>query len=107
MTDLKVYINRRDVAQMHYRKESGVVTVDVPVIVRLVEGGSVKPPMHADVVYPTRAQQLIKTFVDAEKARPTMSEYTPEDYVDFIDKKTNHRRLSINNMGMAMVLPLN
>ena len=101
MNDLKVYIDRKEVAQMNYGP--------VPVIVKLVEGGDVKPPMHVSVIFPNRALQVIKVFGDPKKALEIVKSCEAEDYVDFIDKPTNRKRLisSKENGTLTMVLDLN
>jgi hypothetical protein len=99
MNDLKVYANRKEIARMSYG--------NVPVIYRLIEGGAVKPPMHIDVVYPTRALQFIRAFVEPKDGTKFLNDYTAEDYVEFIDDSRNIREYSQNKVGKTMILHLN
>lgn len=79
----------------------------IPVIYRLVEGGNVKPPIHVDALFPTRAVQFIRVFSDSQSALRFVKEFSAEDYVDFIDNPKNIREFFKNKTGMTMVLHVN
>ncbi|MCK6618707.1 MAG: hypothetical protein L6Q51_13790 [Cyclobacteriaceae bacterium] len=60
----------------------------VPVVFKLVEGEGIKPPLHADVIFPTEAFQLIKVFrtQDMDELSPyrVVLEMTAEEWVEHL-----------------------